>query len=163
MLIIDDIDLHMPLAGSIERAACPPGFFLAWCANLQMLSDDFSRRHADALVRLRMRDLTPGEFLITCGDGRFGTEELNARGRAFADSYYQVQYLNDFAATFDKNGPDDEHIYDVEDNWANYDKLAGVLTRRLYGSQSSPQASTGRKPRNRAASWLRVITGGRKD
>ncbi len=163
MQIIDDIDQHMTLAGSIGRAAVPPGFFLAWCANLQLLSDSFDRSARLALVRLRIRDITPGEFLVTACHGRFDGGLLNERGQKFVSNYYALQYLADFAATFAKAGPDDPALYDVPDDWAHYDQLAPVLTKRLYGPgpaekpKQQPQRQTGK------GGWLRLIVGGRKD
>ncbi len=37
-MIIDDIDLHIEEAGSIDRAALVPGMYLAWCVNLQLVA-----------------------------------------------------------------------------------------------------------------------------
>ena len=67
--VVDDIDRHMSEAGSIDRAAGPLGVYLAWCVNLSLVSDAFVAEHESELVRLKMRDMRPGEFLIRAAAG----------------------------------------------------------------------------------------------
>jgi hypothetical protein len=157
MRIYDDIDRHMAAAGGIERAAVPLGFFVAWLVNLQLLSPEFQRRAGDDLVRVRMRDLTPGEFFIKRCHGRFTSAELNERGRHFVESYYADRYFMDFADIFELPLDDSGAIWGVEDDWHNYDKLAPTLTRRFFAAGRNPP------PKPRGKGWLRVITGGKKD
>jgi hypothetical protein len=155
--IYDDIDHHMAAAGSIERAAVPLGFFVAWLVNLQLISTDLQRRAGDDLVRLRMRDLTPGHFFIKHCHGRFGSADLNERGQHFVDSYYQHSYLSDFAEALKLPRRDTSAIYRIDDDWAHYDQLAPLLTRRFFAAGRNPP------PKPRGKGWLRVITGGKKD
>jgi hypothetical protein len=157
MKIYDDIDRHMDAAGGIERAAVPLGFFMAWVVNLQLASTDFTRRAGDDLVRVRMRDLTPGAFFIKRCHGRITSAELNERGAQFVESYYADKYLTDFAEAFKLPSADKGAIYGVQDDWQHYDLLAPILTRRFFAAGRNPPP----KPRGRGL--LRVITGGKKD
>jgi hypothetical protein len=121
---IDTLDAHLAEAGSIERAARPLGMYLAWCANLHLLSAGFQQAHESVLVRLRYRDMTPAEFLIASGDGSVRMEDLNEEGRVFSRTYYP-HYLDDFRETFEGE------VYGVKDDWAHYDQIAAVLTRHF--------------------------------
>ena len=47
-MIIDDIDLHIDAAGSIDRAALVPGMYFAWCVNLQLVAATRRERRSDA-------------------------------------------------------------------------------------------------------------------
>jgi hypothetical protein len=144
--VIDDIDRHMGEAGSIARAAGPLGVYLAWCANLDLLSDELKQGIAGEVVRLRMRDLRPVEFLIKATAGSLRREHLNEVGLQFTERYY-AEYLDDYAAALNLEA---SSVYDVEDSWANYDRVAPELTRRLY-----------RRGRKRAKHWWQRF-GGRK-
>lgn len=139
---IDDLDRHLPAAGSIDRAAVPLGMYLAWCGNLHLLSATFQQTHELALTRLRYRDLSPAEFLTACTGGHLDAEDLSDEGRAFAQAYYP-DYLADFRDAF---GGDP---YDVRDDWAHYDRIAPVLTRRLmawkHGGKTGTRAAAGER------------------
>jgi len=120
----DTVQRHLPAAGSIDRAAVPLGLYLAWCANLKLLSDEFEAANEFLLLRLRYREITGSELLtVGCG-GELAPDVLSAAGRAFTEGYLDG-YLDDFRSVFG------EDIYDVEDSWTEYDRLAPVLTRRL--------------------------------
>ncbi len=155
--IYDDIDRHMAVAGSFERAGVPPGFFLAWLANLQLVSAGFQRTAESDLTRLRLRDLTPGEFFIKNCHGRLTAAALNERGQQFTESYYADRYMSDLAEVFGKASGDDPALYDITDDWDHYDRIAPVITRRFFAAGRNPP------PKPRGSGWLRLITGGRKD
>jgi hypothetical protein len=153
----DDIDRHIAVAGSIERAAVPPAFFMAWLVNLQLLSVEFARRAGRDVTRVRMRDLTPGEFFIQHCHGRITSAELNERGQQFVESYYHDRYLTDFDEAFGVPADQSPARYAVEDDWAHYDQLAPIVTRRFFAAGRNPP------PRPRGKGLLRLITGGKKD
>ena len=126
---LDCLDNHLPAAGSIDRAAVPLGLFLAFCAGNGLISEAFARTHENLLLRLRDRDLKPAELLVAGCAGRLERKDLNAAGQQFADACLPG-YLETFAELF---GAD---VYDVEDSWTSYDKLAPVLAAALYGPGS---------------------------
>lgn len=143
--VIDDIDTHLVEAGSIDRAAGPLGVYIAWCANLNLLSEALHREHEREIVRLRMRDLKPGEFLIRAIAGTLRRAHLNDQGLDFSERYFE-HYLDDYAAALDvaRDG-----VYNVEDSWDNYDRVAPVLTREFY--------RPGRRTRVKGKHWWQRV------
>lgn len=150
--MIDDLDRHLAAAGSLDRAAKPPGMFLAWCGNLQLLSVAFQQAHESALLRLRFRDMSPAEFFTSSTGGSIDPADLSADGRAFADAYYPA-YLDDLEALF---GAD---IYGIEDDWAHYDRIAAVLTRHFMAwkgaSEPEREAVFGAREAGKGRKWWR--------
>jgi hypothetical protein len=147
--VIDSLDHHLDEAGSIERAAVPLGMYLAWCANLHLLSRAFQEQHQGALTRLRYRDLSPAEFLTATGDGSLVGADLSEEGLDFTRTYYE-HYLDDFRGTFDGAA------YTVKDDWAHYDKIAAVLTRRFMRTKGHPDdrgEGAGERNRGRKRWW----------
>ena len=120
-MIIDDIGTHMAVAGAIERAALVPGMYLAWCVNLQLLSNDFAREFERETLRLRYRDLSPGAFFVKVTGGRLSDDQLSERGRLFAEHYYAT-YRADAVGW----------LYDSNDDWDTYDAIAPQLTKAYY-------------------------------
>lgn len=142
--IVDELDRHLPRAGSIERAAVPTGMYVAWCANLQLLSAAFQAEHESALTRLRYRDISPAEFFVSACHGSFSEEDLGAEGRSFTARYYS-DYLTDFEQTFAADA------YSVADDWAHYDKIAALLTSRFMSTKASAGERADRRKR-----WWRI-------
>ena len=122
-MVYDDLDRHLAEAGSIERAAVPMGMYLAWCANLQLVSRRLIEEAEQLLLRVRYREITGSELLVAGCGGELHSRWLSEDGQRFTDAYYP-QYLADFASVF---GGD---VYDVKDDWAHYDEIAAVLTKR---------------------------------
>ena len=127
-VVIDDISEHMGADVPLEKAAVPLGVFFSWCANLQLIHPDFSALHETEVLRLRMRELTPGEFFIRATGGRISTDQLNERGRLFAEAFYP-DYPRAYAESLALSA---EHLFDAEDSWDTYDRVAPWLTQRYY-------------------------------
>jgi hypothetical protein len=125
-LIYDTLENHLPYAGSIDRAAVVPGMFLAWCANLGLLSAQFQQQHEALIVRVRYREIKGSELFVVAAAGVLDSDCLSDAGQSFCERYY-ASYLDDFRATFNSEPGD------VEDNWHNYDSIARVLTRHHLG------------------------------
>jgi len=130
-MIYDALDKHLAAAGSIERAAVPMGMYLAWCANLQLVSSRLAQDAEQLLLRVRFREVTGSELLVAGCAGELHSRWLSEAGRRFTDQYYP-NYLADFAVVF---GAD---IYAVQDDWDHYDRIAAVLTKRyMHGVDES--------------------------
>jgi hypothetical protein len=140
--IVDDLSRHVPLAGSIDRAAVPLGMYVAWCANHQLLSTPLQEQAAALILRVRFREVSPSELLVAGCGGCLGYEDLSAEARAFTEAYYG-RYLDDFSATF---GADP---YGVADDWENYDRIARLLTRRLMDFRSGSRRDAAKDVRQR--------------
>jgi hypothetical protein len=128
-LSYDAIDHHLAMAGSFDRAAIPLGMYVAWCANLGLLSQPFADQYHDLVMRVRYREVKGSELLVAGCGGELHPEHLNPAGRVFTEGYYP-RYLDDFRSTF----PGD--IYLLEDNWDHYDQIASVITRVYMGPES---------------------------
>ncbi len=125
-MIYDDLDNHIAVAGSIEKAAVPMGMYLAWCVNLQLVGERLHVENERALLRVRYREMRGSDLLVSACGGTLRSEDLNDAGRAFTDRYY-ASYLDEFRAVFGSSP------YEVEDDWPHYDKIARVLTERYMG------------------------------
>ena len=123
----DDVDRHLEAAGSIDRAAVPMGLYLAWCANLQLLSESFQSEHETLVLRVRYREIGGSELLIAGCGGSFDRAVLNADGQRFTDGYY-AQYMDDYRSVFG------DCVYRVKDDWAQYDRIAPLLTKHYMHS-----------------------------
>lgn len=144
----------MAEAGSLARAAVPLGMYLAWCANLQLISGRFQQDHEDALLRLRYRELSPAEFFTATTTGALEPAQLSPSGADFSRAYYH-RYMDDFRATFP------EGAYAVRDDWAHYDRIASVLTRHFMAWKDGGRSkklyprSNGERLSNRGRWWRR--------
>ncbi len=145
--VIDDISDHMTAAGTIDRAAIVPGVFFAWCANLSLIAPDVMRDFEREVLRLRYRDLKPGEFFIKVTGGRLGAELLSERGRLFARDHY-ADYPRELAAAL---GVAVDDVYDAPDSWDTYDAVSKPLTAAYYAF-----ADAGHKPHRARKHWWQI-------
>jgi hypothetical protein len=124
-VVYDSVDRHLAAAGSVDRAAIVPGIYLAWCVNLGLESVQLRDTAERALLRVRMRDLTGSELLVSACAGVLAAESLNEAGQRFTERYY-VNYSRDFEAALGS-------LYDAADDWSTYDRIAPILTRSYLG------------------------------
>jgi len=110
------------------------GMFLAW-AIFNGLENDFHRQQsADLLARLRRREITGRQFFEAACKERFAEKDLSPDGNAFAEYYYANEagergaYFADYRKVLVTGLPSFWH---VADTWANYDKIAPVITKRF--------------------------------
>lgn len=135
----DRIDWHSggdyPADLPEENGGIHIGMFLAWALGHGMAGEFHREESAEALKRLKQRELTGLEYLVEYCDGKFWDEDLNERGNAFAADYYDGQsafaaqygsYLNDYCEVFNQY----PSIYHVENTWENYDRLQPLLDER---------------------------------
>jgi hypothetical protein len=115
------------------HAATHIGMFLAW-AVLCGLESNFHRQHsAEALVKLRRREITGRQFFEAACNERFSERDLSEEGNAFARYYYTDEagqrgaYFADYRQVLAAGLPSFWH---VADNWDNYERIAPVITRR---------------------------------
>jgi hypothetical protein len=111
-----------PEAGGIHI-----GMFVAW-ALLSGLGGEIHTDEPGHIDRLAKRATTPGAFFMAVCDEKFTSEDLNDEGNAFAESYYDGKYLEDYGDAF-LDALD--NLYQVPDAWDSYDWLKPMLDRRL--------------------------------
>jgi len=130
---IDRADWHyggnFPEGLPQEAGGTHIGLFVAWVIHRGLESEELREQSADALALVRERRMTGREFLFQELDEKFWPGELNDEGNAFVDDYYRANtYYSDYAEAL---AEEVETLYHVEDSWANFDRLAPVLDRRL--------------------------------
>jgi len=108
------------------------GMFLAWCLLHGLAGSLHTEESPNDLEALQERKITPGRYLIKVCDEKLTSEDFNEEGNGFAQFYYASgddygAYLDDYSATLEaENGS----IYQVEDTWQNFDRLAPVIEGR---------------------------------
>lgn len=154
-MLVDDVDRHLQAAGSLAGATVVPAMYLAWCGNLHLLSTEFQEAHAGLLTRLRLRDLSPAEFFTGTTGGAIHTDMLSSEGRAFTEHYYP-DYLADFQAAFGGGADNDFHVYAVKDDWASYERIATLLTRRFMTFRQGGRRALRKARAGRGRRWWQV-------
>ncbi|UFH51287.1 DUF7832 domain-containing protein [Pseudomonas sp. KNUC1026] len=117
------------------------GMFLAWMLMNDLASEELEEDAESELAQLKDRTLTGARFLMTVLDEKLTDEEFSETGNAFAVAYYQglnndSRYVDDYLLTF---GASIEGLYHVEDSWAHYDQLSGVIGARFGAWQAAGQ------------------------
>ncbi|TBV00499.1 DUF7832 domain-containing protein [Phytopseudomonas dryadis] len=133
-----DFPEHLPP----EAGATHIGMFLAWLLLHGLPSEELREDAADELAALEARRITGVQFLRQVLDEKLLANDLDDTGNAFAVAYYQgkdddSRYFDDYLRVFDGQ----ESLYHVEDNWANYDRLAELIDERFaaWSDQGRPQ------------------------
>jgi hypothetical protein len=124
------------------HAATHIGMFLAWAVEHGLENDFHRQRSADALARLKLREITGRQFLELACREQFAEKDLGPEGNAFAEHYYRDSsgergaYFEDYRKTLAKGL---SSFWHVADTWINYDKLAPVVTRRYEEWKNPPR------------------------
>ena len=104
------------------------GMYLAWVIVSRLESFHLRQLAPNAVEEVRSKQMTGRELLFSHCKGKLSSEWLNPEARAFTESYYVEDYLPDYEHTLVSRG---KSSYQVEDNWANCDRLISVINRRL--------------------------------
>lgn len=122
-----------------ENSGTHIGMYLAWIIISRLESFALRQAAATAVEEVRGKQLTGREFLFAHCDGKLTSDALNKEAQAFTESYYVDEYLEDFDQVLvsKANG-----TYTVVDSWANYDRIAVVIDRRLRDFRSSKPTAT---------------------
>jgi hypothetical protein len=132
-MLYDRADWHyggdFPVGLPPENGATHIGMFLAWAIINRLEGELHKQESPDVLDDVRARRSTGRQFLLECCDEKLNDESLNDEGNAFARSYYEGgAYLSDYEKTLGAGVSD---LYEVEDTWENYEKIAGVIDARF--------------------------------
>ena len=126
-----------------EAAATHIGMFLSWMLINDLASQALLEDAEEEIADLKARSSTGASFLLSMLDEKLTDEDFSETGNAFALAYYQgldddSRYIDDYFAAL---GVDELSLYGVEDSWANYDKLAGLIDARFktWNDMGRPQ------------------------
>jgi|CXWL01.1.fsa_nt_gi hypothetical protein len=154
MSCFDSADWHFlgeafPTNAPQENGATHIGIYIAWIINTGLVGEFHLEESRNSLEQIKGRIITGRQFLIKECDMKLTEEDISEIGLDFTDFYYQgiaekaSLFLYDYAEMFIK---EPMSFYDVEDTWANYDKLSPVIderfrswkaVRKIYDQQKS--------------------------
>jgi hypothetical protein len=121
-----------------QNAGTHIGMYLAWIILSRMESFRLRQAAATPVEEVRSKQTTGREFLFAHCEGQLTSDALNKEALAFTESYYEPQYLRDYDEMLVAQA---SGTYTVVDSWANYDRLAAVMDRRLREYRGSAAAS----------------------
>ena len=123
------------------HAATHIGMFLSWAVLNGLESDFHWQRSAELLARLRRGEITGRQFFEAACAEKFAEKDLSEEGNAFAQHYYVGEaerrgpYFADYKKVLVAGLPS---FWQVADTWANYEKIAAVITRRYEEWKKPP-------------------------
>jgi hypothetical protein len=112
-----------------ENAGTHIGMYLAWIVHQNLGSDELVEMGGDTCKLVLERAVTGRDLLFKELDEKFFDRLLNEEARAFTAAYYETNdYVNDYDRVL---GGNLASLYEVEDTWQNYDKIARVIDERF--------------------------------
>ena len=138
----DDADYHFGAPDflakdlPVQNSGTHIGLFLAWIIANRLESFQLRKNAADAVEQVRSRQITGRDFLFRYCDEKLMSELLNGDGNAFTTWYYDEHYLRDFETVLVASATGS---YEVEDTWANYDRIAAVIDSQFHEFHSQNQ------------------------
>lgn len=119
-----------------DDAATHTGMYLAWAILRGLAGEAFADpEDGRPLAELRARRTTGREVLLDHCDGKLSDDDLNERGNAFTQAYYERHFVKDYERLFQDQMPNTGHptadFCGVPDTWANFDRLAALLDKRF--------------------------------
>ena len=130
----DTVDAHLPVAGALHRAVLPMAWYMAWCAQHHMLSEVAVQAAGDSLMRLKYREISPGEFFVPLAAGELEAKHFNPQGQQFTEAHYAA-FVEHARQLFGNT------LYQQKDNWETYAQVAAFLSARLHGKPAKSQGA----------------------
>ncbi|PPK83806.1 hypothetical protein CLV84_4326 [Neolewinella xylanilytica] len=138
---IDRADWHY---GGVYPSSLPKegggthiGMYLTWIIMNDLIGTVHTENSASAILEVKNRKISGRDFLFEYCDGKFWNEDLTVEGQDFTLKYYldpindkkpYGQYIIDYEKTLASCLPS---LYEVKDNWSNYDKISAVIDERF--------------------------------
>jgi len=127
----DDAEIYMDCEVEVDDigllSGTHIGFYLAWAVKNSLIAN---RLGADAQAVLQDPTLARALLFDRC-DGKLTSQDLNERGNAFTQSYYESSYMPDYVAVFALDTEDPAALFKVDNSAANYAKVAQWLDARF--------------------------------
>lgn len=126
-----------------ENGATHITFFVRWCIEKDFYSKEIYEECVDEIAAIKEGKSDCRQFFLEMFDGVFTSEELNSKGKAFANAYYSsdktkfakqygyylIDYQNFVDNLFGENNFDNAYFY-VEYSEENYQKIKAVIDSR---------------------------------
>jgi hypothetical protein len=123
---------------SPENGGTHIGMFLAWAVIHGMAGEELIEDAGAQLDAVRGRRMTGRELLFTQLDGVLSEDDLNEEGNAFAAHYYR-SYMGDYDRLMRTRYAT---AYHADDDWSNYDQVAGMIEKRYHEWKAKRGGST---------------------
>ena len=133
-LVYDDAAYHQgapvfsPQTLNPNNSATHIGMYLAWIILSRFESFALRQLAPTEVEQVRNKEMTGREFLLAHCAGRLTSDALNKEAQIFTEHYYEDQFLHDYDEVLVVHAGG---TYAVLDSWANYDRLAAVIDKRL--------------------------------
>ena len=114
--------------------------YLAWALKNGLGGNLHAVDNKVAHTELLQGRITPLQYFQSCDD-KITDEDLNQDGCAFSNEYLKELYFEDYILALRGDAPEEE-IFDIEDSWKNYEKLAKVVDRRFANWKSGKDLRT---------------------
>ena len=125
----DDASWHyggeFPSESPQEYGGTHIGIFLRWCFTKGWAGELHTTEEKDNVEAVIHGRMSGTEFLFKYCDGKFTDEDLTDEGNAFASSYYDSSYGDDYAAFFA------DEMYLAPESAHDVRKLFKLLEKRL--------------------------------
>jgi hypothetical protein len=99
------------------------GFFLAWLAERNMLSEEFLEDWGEMVEALKRRELTPGQAYEAV-DGVLTSDMVSPKGQPFVHDWFESKTFDYYGLFEMVLGGQLSSPYLVTDSWENYTALA---------------------------------------
>lgn len=112
-----------------EKVRVLLAFYLAWALKNGLGGDIHTIDNKAACDELIQGNITPLEYFEHC-DEKITDEDLSDEGNSFSKEYLKELYFEDYINSLRKKAGEEE-IFDIDDTWENYEKLARVIAQRF--------------------------------
>ena len=129
----DDVSWHFdgdfPTELTEKNASTHIGMFIGWIVKRGLEGDFLKEMALDGIRKLKLGEITGGDFIYSYCDGKLTNEDLNDNANKFAQEYYEDDvYMSDYAEAL---GADVPTLYHVEDNLENALIIEDILDKRF--------------------------------
>lgn len=118
------------IKAGVGYAATHMGMYIAWIIKHNLEGSIHSNYSKEDLAKVRNEQMTGVEFLLKNCDGKLWSEDFNQEGLEFTKGYYDY-YLRDYPDLVLSEFDTEYTIYEVEDNWDNYESI-GIMLDTAY-------------------------------
>ena len=119
-------------------------FFVRWCIENDLMSQEIKEDFAEELQQIANKELDCRDFFFNNMDGVFTSEELNTKGKKFAAAYYHsektkfaknfgyylIDHENWVKNKFGSQYNSDSSYYYVENSEDNYNEIKDICNKR---------------------------------
>ena len=112
----------------LEKTRILLALYIAWALKNGLGGEIHTVDNQASLEKLRQETITPLEYCETCDD-KLTDEDFNEEGGRFSEAYLKELYFEDYVNALERF--DENALFDVEDSWESYRRLARVIDRRF--------------------------------